>query len=110
MRNPELFSEGVTQQQMKDIVQEAVEVEQEFVRESLPVSLIGMNAKLMCEYIEATADLITELFGFEKIYHTENPFDFMRLLDMEGKTNFFEKRVTEYKRPSERSLGFNVSF
>ncbi len=110
VKNPELISEGVTREQMEEIVREAVEVEQEFVKDALPVSLIGMNAKLMCEYIEATADLIVELFGFERIYHTKNPFDFMRLLDMEGKTNFFEKRVTEYKRPTERNLSFDEEF
>ncbi|MDK9782111.1 ribonucleotide-diphosphate reductase subunit beta [Vibrio sp. B172a] len=100
----------VTQQEFEEICREAVSIEKEFVTEALPVDLIGMNAELMCQYIEHTADVIAGLFGFNPIFGTENPFDYMRLLDMEGKTNFFEKRVTEYKRPQDRQLSFDADF
>ncbi|MDN3679679.1 ribonucleotide-diphosphate reductase subunit beta [Vibrio tapetis] len=100
----------VSQAEFEEICREAVSIEKEFVTEALPVGLIGMNAELMCQYIEYTADVIAGLFRFEKIYGAENPFDYMRLLDMEGKTNFFEKRVTEYKRPQDRQLAFDADF
>ncbi len=100
----------VTQAEFEEICREAVSIEKEFVTEALPVGLIGMNSELMCQYIEYTADVIAGLFRFEKIYNAENPFDYMRLLDMEGKTNFFEKRVTEYKRPQDRQLAFDADF
>ncbi|AAN04367.1 Rr2 [Heliothis zea nudivirus] len=81
-----------------NIVTDAVRIEQEFLTESLPVSMIGMNCKLMCEYIEFVADrLLYELIG-RKIYNAKNPFDFMTSISLEGKTNFFEKKVSEYKR------------
>jgi len=81
-----------------NIIKEAVEIEKEFVTDALPVSLIGMNAKLMCEYIEFVADrLLSELTG-EKFFGTPNPFDFMDMISLRGKTNFFEKRVAEYKK------------
>ena len=108
--DPNLITGDVSQQQFEEIVQEAVEFEKEFVRDALPVGLIGMNADLMCEYIEAVADRIADLFGFERVFNTENPFDFMRALDVQNVTNFFEKRVTEYQRPTDRSLSFNEEF
>ena len=108
--DPNLITGDVSQQQFEDIVQEAVVFEKEFVRDALPVGLIGMNADLMCEYIEAVADRIADLFGFERVFNTENPFDFMRALDVQNVTNFFEKRVTEYQRPTDRSLSFNEEF
>jgi ribonucleoside-diphosphate reductase beta chain len=80
------------------IVREAVEIEHEFVTDSLPVSLIGMNSKLMCQYIEFVADCLLIELGLEKIYNTENPFDFMELISLQGKTNFFERRVSEYQK------------
>ncbi|EPR79393.1 Ribonucleoside-diphosphate reductase small chain [Spraguea lophii 42_110] len=82
-----------------EIVKEAVAIEQEFVSESLPVSLIGMNCKSMCNYIEFVADNLLVDLGFSKHYNTENPFDFMENISLQGKTNFFEKRVAEYQRP-----------
>ncbi|MDP2516810.1 ribonucleotide-diphosphate reductase subunit beta [Photobacterium damselae subsp. piscicida] len=100
----------VTQQEFEEICREAVSIEKEFVTEALPVDLIGMNAELMCQYIEHTADVIAGLFGFNPIFYAKNPFDYMRLLDMEGKTNFFEKRVTEYKRPQDCQLSFDADF
>jgi ribonucleoside-diphosphate reductase subunit M2 len=84
---------------LKTIISEAVAIEKEFICEALPCKLISMNAKLMSQYIEFVADrLFLQLCndGNEKIYNTENPFDFMELISMEGKTNFFEKRVGEY--------------
>ncbi|KAG0434898.1 Ribonucleoside-diphosphate reductase small chain [Dictyocoela muelleri] len=80
------------------IVKEAVEIEHEFVSESLPVSLIGMNAKLMCQYIEYVADCLLVNLELPKYYNTTNPFDFMENISLLGKTNFFEKRVAEYQK------------
>jgi ribonucleoside-diphosphate reductase beta chain len=80
------------------IIKDAVEIEKEFVTDSLPVNLIGMNAALMCQYIEFVADrLLDELTG-TKVYNTTNPFDFMEMISLRGKTNFFEKRVAEYQK------------
>lgn len=80
------------------IIKDAVSIEKEFVTDSLPVSLIGMNADLMCQYIEFVADrLLNELVG-QKIYNVTNPFDFMEMISLQGKTNFFEKRVAEYQK------------
>ena len=81
-----------------DLVCEAVELEKEFVCESLPVSLLGINAKLMCEYIEFVADHLLSSLGVHKFYLTANPFDWMEAISLEGKTNFFEKRVGEYQK------------
>ncbi|KAH9846516.1 ribonucleotide reductase [Lenzites betulinus] len=78
------------------IVMEAVEIEKEFLTEALPVSLIGMNAALMCQYIEFVADRLLVALGGEKHYRATNPFDFMDMISLTGKTNFFEKRVSEY--------------
>jgi ribonucleoside-diphosphate reductase beta chain len=73
-------------------------IEKEFVTDALPVNLIGMNAQLMCQYIEFVADrLLNELIG-RKIYGATNPFDFMEMISLRGKTNFFEKRVAEYQK------------
>ncbi len=83
---------------IRDIYKEAVEIEKEFITESLPVSLIGMNEKLMSQYIEFIADFWLKELGCEVLYGSENPFDWMELISLEGKTNFFEKRVTEYQR------------
>lgn len=81
---------------IRDIIKEAVEIEKEFIVEALPCRLIGMNSELMSQYIEFVADRLALQFGISKIFNTENPFDFMELISMEGKTNFFEKRVGEY--------------
>lgn len=83
---------------IKTIITDAVDIEKEFVTDSLPVSLIGMNAKLMSQYIEFVADRLLMELGNEKVYHSENPFDFMELISLQGKTNFFEKRVGEYQK------------
>ncbi|OMJ14914.1 Ribonucleoside-diphosphate reductase subunit M2 [Smittium culicis] len=80
------------------IVADAVTIEQEFLTDSLPVSLIGMNSKLMSQYIEFVADRLLLSLGFSKHYHVTNPFDFMDMISMQGKTNFFEKRVSDYQK------------
>ena len=80
------------------IIRDAVEIEKEFVTDALPVNLIGMNAKLMQQYIEFVADRLLVELGNEKIYHATNPFDFMDMISLQGKTNFFEKRVGEYQK------------
>ena len=79
-----------------EIIKEAVEIEKEFICEALPCRLIGMNATLMQQYIEFVADRLVVQLGYDKIYNASNPFDFMEMISIEGKTNFFEKRVGEY--------------
>ncbi|KAJ3764546.1 ribonucleotide reductase small subunit, partial [Lentinula raphanica] len=83
---------------VQEIIREAVQIEQAFLTESLPVSLIGMNAALMRQYIEFVADRLLVALGVDKIYSAANPFDFMDLISLQGKTNFFEKRVSEYAK------------
>ena len=98
------------------IITEAVEIEKEFVTKSLPVSLIGMNAELMSQYIEFIADFWLDQLHCEKQYNSTNPFDWMELISLEGKTNFFEKRVSEYQRPGvlqdkdEQKFSLDVEF
>lgn len=86
------------QQQILDIITNAVEIEKEFVCDALPVRLIGMNADLMSQYIEFVADRLLMELGCPKYYNSENPFDFMEYISMQNKTNFFEKRVAEYRK------------
>ncbi len=81
-----------------EIILEAVEIEKEFVTDSLPVDLIGMNARLMQQYIEFVADRLLVALGVAKHFNATNPFDFMEMISLEGKTNFFEKRVSEYQK------------
>ncbi|KAM6906195.1 ribonucleoside-diphosphate reductase subunit M2 [Lycodopsis pacificus] len=92
------------------IIRNAVEIEQEFLTEALPVKLIGMNGELMKQYIEFVADRLMLELGFTKIYRVENPFDFMENISLEGKTNFFEKRVGEYQRMGVMSGGSDSTF
>jgi ribonucleoside-diphosphate reductase beta chain len=80
------------------MVTDAVKIEQEFIMEALPVDLIGMNSKLMGQYIEFVADHLLVSLNLNKIYNVSNPFDFMELISLQGKTNFFEKRVAEYQK------------
>jgi ribonucleoside-diphosphate reductase subunit M2 len=91
--NAKLDTEVVTQ-----IVTEAVDIEKEFVCDSLPVSLIGMNKELMSHYIEFVADHLLATLGLPKVYNAVNPFDWMELISLQGKTNFFEKRVADYQK------------
>jgi len=80
------------------VICEAVEIEKEFLTDALPVKLIGMNCKLMCQYIEFVADRLLMSLGNDKYYGSTNPFDFMDMISLQGKTNFFEKRVSDYSR------------
>lgn len=80
------------------IISEAVDIEREFMVESLPVRMLGMNCDLMTQYIEFVADRLLNEFGVEKIYNRTNPFSFMMMISLEGKTNFFEKKVGEYQK------------
>ncbi|KAI6000610.1 ribonucleotide reductase small subunit [Pisolithus albus] len=80
------------------VITEAVKIEQEFLSDALPVRLIGMNAELMCQYIEFVADRLLVSFGNEKVYKATNPFDFMDMISLQGKANFFERRVSDYSK------------
>jgi ribonucleoside-diphosphate reductase beta chain len=86
------------EQTVTDIIRDAVAIEKEFVTDALPVNLIGMNAVQMCQYIEFVADRLLDELGCKKIYNATNPFDFMDMISLRGKTNFFEKRVAEYQK------------
>jgi ribonucleoside-diphosphate reductase subunit M2 len=88
-----------------NIITEAVSIEQEFLTESLPVDLIGMNSKLMKRYIEFVADRLLVALGVEKHYNVTNPFDFMDMISLQGKTNFFEKKVGEYQKAGVMNKG-----
>ena len=81
-----------------EIIKDAVEIEKEFVQDAIPVKLIGMNSDMMCEYIEFVADRLLAALDCEKIFGASNPFDFMEMISLQGKTNFFEKRVSEYQK------------
>ena len=107
MLHNKYITNKVSPERITEIITEAVEIEKEFITESLPVSLIGMNAKLMAQYIEFVADYwLTEL-GCKKVYNSENPFDFMDMLSLQNKGNFFEKRISEYSKPKNRDIDFN---
>jgi ribonucleoside-diphosphate reductase beta chain len=97
----------VPKERIKAILCDAVEIEKEFVSESLPVALIGMNADLMKQYIEFVADFWLLELGCEKVYNSENPFDFMDMLSLQNKTNFFEKRVGEYQKVSDKAIDYD---
>ena len=92
------------------IITDAVEIEKEFVSEALPVGLIGMNADLMQSYIEFVADTWISELGYAKIYNTANPFDFMEMISLQGKTNFFEKRVGDYQKAGVMNGGDTQTF
>ncbi len=106
----------LTQQQVYDMITNAVAIEQEFITDALPVDLIGMNSKLMCQYIEFVADRLLNSLEYPKFYNSSNPFDFMETISLEGKTNFFEKRVSEYtkagvgKNREDQTLKFDEDF
>ena len=101
-----MLENKLPEERVQAIIKDAVTIEQEFVTDALPVSLIGMNATLMNQYIEFVADRLLVALGASKIYNSTNPFDFMEMISLQGKTNFFEKRVGEYQKAgvmSERS-------
>lgn len=97
-----LYTDHIKNQMPKEtvqkIIQDAVNIEKEFVTDALPVKLIGMNSDLMCQYIEFVADRLLMELGCDKVYNSTNPFDFMEMISLQGKTNFFEKRVGEYQK------------
>jgi ribonucleoside-diphosphate reductase beta chain len=93
-----MLEEKLDKAEVQGIITEAVEFEKEFVSDALPVSLIGMNAEMMCEYIEFVADRLLNSLGNDTVYGTANPFPWMELISLQGKTNFFEKRVSDYAK------------
>lgn len=93
-----MLTNKLTQEQVYSIIGNAVEIEKEFITDALPVKLIGMNADLMQQYIEFVADRWLSELGYPKMFNATNPFDFMEMISLEGKTNFFEKRVGDYQK------------
>jgi len=93
-----MLSQKLSKQEVNHIITDAVDIEKEFITEALPVNLIGMNAKLMSQYIEFVADRWLVELGYDKVYNATNPFDFMEMISLQGKTNFFEKRVGDYQK------------
>ena len=107
----------VPKERIQEIILDALNIEREFVSESLPVSLIGMNAKLMTQYLEFVTDRLLVELNCEKQFNVSNPFDFMDMISLQGKTNFFEKRVSEYqkagvlnKESEETKISFDADF
>jgi ribonucleoside-diphosphate reductase beta chain len=98
------IKDKMSEERVKEIICSAVDIERVFITESLPVSLIGMNSKLMIQYIEYVADFWLQQLGCPKVYGVSNPFDFMDMISLQGKTNFFEKRVGEYKKSTDKSV------
>ncbi len=88
----------VPKERIKEILTNALDIERKFITESLPVSLIGMNANLMTQYLEFVTDRLLVELGCDRVYNSANPFDFMDMISLQGKTNFFEKRVAEYQK------------
>jgi ribonucleoside-diphosphate reductase beta chain len=88
----------LSKERIKEIICGALEIEKEFILEALPVRLIGMNSDLMAQYLEFVTDRLLDALGVSKVYNSENPFDFMQNIALQGKTNFFEKRVAEYQK------------
>jgi ribonucleoside-diphosphate reductase beta chain len=100
----------LSKEKVKSIILDAVEIEKEFILEALPVRLIGMNSDLMSQYIEFVADRLLNELGCEKEFNVKNPFDFMDMISIQGKTNFFEKRVGEYQKAGVMSGKESKSF
>ena len=105
----------VSEERIKEILLSALEIEKEFITESLPVKLIGMNQDLMKQYLEFVTDRLLVDLGCSRVFNSENPFDFMANISLQGKTNFFEKRVAEYQKAgvlnsSENSFDMDVDF
>jgi ribonucleoside-diphosphate reductase beta chain len=88
----------MSKETLENIITEAVMIEKEFVTDAIPVNLIGMNAEMMCQYIEYVADRLLLSLGNSKVYNVENPFPWMDMISLQGKTNFFEKRVGDYQK------------
>ena len=96
------LNEKISEERVHDIVGDAVDIEREFICEALPCKLVGMNSELMGQYIEFVADRLLVQLGYSKKYESSNPFDFMEMISLDGKTNFFEKRVGDYSLSSEK--------
>lgn len=107
---------GISAEKIKEIIESAVSIECQFICESLPCTLIGMNAKLMTQYIQFVADRLAVQLGISKIYGAQNPFDFMEMISMEGKGNFFERKVSDYSKAGvaakkeEMTIQFDADF
>jgi ribonucleoside-diphosphate reductase beta chain len=95
----------VSEERIKEIILSALEIEKEFITEALPVKLIGMNSDLMKQYLEFVSDRLLSDLGCAKVFNSTNPFDFMVNIALNGKTNFFEKRVGEYQKAGVKSGG-----
>ena len=107
----------VPQERITQIISEALTIEREFITESLPVDFIGMNSRLMVQYLEFVADRLLGELNCPKVYNSENPFDFMDMISLEGKTNFFEKKVGDYqkagvmnKKSEDKTIRFDEEF
>ena len=98
IRDSHKFAQKLETKTITKIISEAVTIEKEFICEALPCNLIGMNSRSMSDYIEFVADRLLVQLGCPKLYNKKNPFVFMEMISMEGKTNFFEKRVSEYSK------------
>ncbi|HEX5555154.1 MAG TPA: ribonucleotide-diphosphate reductase subunit beta [Chitinophagaceae bacterium] len=105
-----MLKDKLSQQEVYAIIGHAVEIEKEFIASALPVKLIGMNADLMKQYIEFVADRWLMELGYEKMFHAANPFDFMEMISLQGKTNFFEKRVGDYQKAGVGKAGEATHF
>jgi ribonucleotide reductase beta subunit family protein with ferritin-like domain len=103
----EHLNNKVSQQRIEEILREAVDIEIEFICESIPCRMIGMNDELMTKYIKYVADRMLVQLGFDKIYNETNPFDFMKSFSLDGKTNFFEQKTSEYRHSSMTSITEN---
>ncbi|MCY4268536.1 MAG: ribonucleotide-diphosphate reductase subunit beta, partial [Flavobacteriaceae bacterium] len=99
----------VPKERIREILVDALNIEREFITESLPVRLIGMNANLMTQYLEFVTDRLLVQLEVGKEYHVENPFDFMEIISIEGKTNFFEKKVAEYQKAGVKRAASNIA-
>jgi len=104
----------LSKKRIHDIIQEAVSIEKEFITEAIPCRMIGMNAKMMIQYIEFVADRLCSQLGYDKIYNSANPFDFMELISIESKVNFFERTNSEYSLANKKIdtdvFEFNADF
>ena len=99
-----------SKERILEIIREAVEIETEFITDSLSCKLIGMNSELMTQYIQYVADRLLQMLNIDKIYNATNPFDWMELISVQGKTNFFEKRVGEYSNVANPEANSNHEF
>lgn len=102
-----MLSSKLSECRIKEIIMNAVDCEREFVTDALPFRLIGMNAEQMCEYVEFCADRLLVALGYSKAYNSKNPFEWMEMISLQGKTNFFEKRVGEYSKAKVGSTSTN---